>query len=280
LGALTEAVVFFKDDSVAKEMFFSEFEAVLDDVVGITDFAGDEVQAAFVQIEDSLKILGAVFFTISFDTRGRVTGNWNIPLRHLLDHASYGPDLGAGPIKVACRSACPVAWYRRQLWDPDMASGGTFQRMIAAAERNRLGIISDRDSRGAPQSGIADFFKSSVSVDSARASATPATEAPGTPTALSSVNQPLPNSSLGPVFNRRYRAKLVASRSAEKLNLLTQAEAFQRKLDRLGEELTAQLRERESVIKAQKEHLADLNVRFKELESRFASQKRLVAQKK
>ena len=97
MGALTEAVVFFKDDSVAKEMFFSEFEAVLDDVVGIADFAGDEVQAAFVQIEDSLKILGAVFFTISFDTRGRVTGNWNIPLRHLLDHASLvsPPTLGS-----------------------------------------------------------------------------------------------------------------------------------------------------------------------------------------
>tara|TARA_R110002167_G_scaffold6197_24_gene28309 strand:- start:866 stop:2263 length:1398 start_codon:yes stop_codon:yes gene_type:complete len=280
LGALTEAVVFFKDDSVAKEMFFSEFEAVLDDVVGIADFAGDEVQAAFVQIEDSLKILGAVFFTISFDTRGRVTGNWNIPLRHLLDHASYGPDLGAGPIKVACRSACPVAWYRRQLWDPDMGSGGTFQRMIAAAERNRLGIISDRDSRAAPQSGIADFFKSPAGADPARATVTTAAaEAPNTRAAPSSVKQSQADGSLGPVFNRRYRAKLVASRNAEKLNLLTQAEAFQRKLDQQGEELTAQLRERESVIKAQKEHLADLAVRFKELESRFASQKRLVAQK-
>ena len=82
MGALTEAVVFFKGSDVVKEMFFAEFEAVLDDVVGIPDFASDEIQAAFVQIEDTLVVTGVVFFIISFDGRGRVTGHWNIPLRH------------------------------------------------------------------------------------------------------------------------------------------------------------------------------------------------------
>ncbi|WP_373081239.1 hypothetical protein [Zhongshania sp.] len=283
MGALTEAVVFFKDDNVVKEMFFAEFEAVLDDVVGILDFAGDEVRAAFVQIDDSLKILGAVFFSISFDTRGRVAGNWNIPLRHLLDHASFGPDLGAGPIKVACRSACPVDWYRRQLWDPDMSSGGTFQRMIAAAERNRLGIISELGGRSAPQSGVADFFKPAAGAQpQVTATNTLANTSLHQKTASVPQVQPAPdanNSRLGPVFNRRYRAKLIALRSAEKLNLLTQAEAYQSQLERQGEELTVQLREREGVIKAQKEHLAELNKRFKEVDAELASQKRLVRQK-
>ena len=61
MGALTEAVVFFKGSDVVKEMFFAEFEAVLDDVVGIPDFASDEIQAAFVQIEDTLGVTGVVF---------------------------------------------------------------------------------------------------------------------------------------------------------------------------------------------------------------------------
>ncbi len=281
MGALTEAVVFFKDDNVVKEMFFAEFEAVLDDVVGVPDFAGDEVQAAFVQIEDTLKILGAVFFTISFDTRGRVTGNWNVPLRHLLDHASFGPDLGGGPIKVACRSACPVAWYRRQLWDPEMSSGVTFQKMIAAAERNRLGIISDRSARNTPQSGVADFFKSSINTSSPSAAAEPVAAVGGGK--ASRPERQLAKEALkrpsGPVFNRKYRAKLLAWRSAEKLSLLTQAEAFQVKLEQQGEDLTTQLRERESVIKAQKQHLADLNRRVKEAEVQLGSHKQLVVQK-
>ena len=276
MGALTEAIVFFDGENVVKEMFFAEFEAVLDDVVGIPDFAGDEVQAAFVQIEDSLKILGAVFFTISFDTRGRVSGNWNIPLRHLLDHASFGPDLGAGPIKVACRSACPVAWYRRQLWDPEMSAGGTFQRMSAAAERNKLGIISDRGSRGAPLSGVSDFFKADTGADFAR-SATVTEPAYSQP----SIDQAPKVAEIrtGPVFNRRYRAKRLAWRSAEQLNLLTQAEAFQGRLELQAEELTAQLRERESVIRAQKQHLADVSKKQRELEAQLSSQTRLLTQK-
>ena len=138
MGGLREAVIFFSDHAVVKEMFFVEFEAVLDDVVGIPDFANSELRAAFVQIDDKLSVLGLVLFSISFDSRGRVAGHWNIPLRHLLDHASFGPDLGAGPVRVACRSACPVAWYRRQLWDPD---AGTFNQISTAVMRNRLGII-------------------------------------------------------------------------------------------------------------------------------------------
>jgi len=269
LGALSEAIVFFNDGNVVKEMFFAEFEAVLDDVVGVPDFAGDEVQAAFVQIEGSLKILGAVFFTISFDARGRVAGNWNIPLRHLLDHASLGPDLGAGPIRVACRSACPVAWYRRQLWDPDMNSGGTFQRMSIAAERNRLGIISERSDRSAPQSNVADFFRPAAGNEPLAA---PVDRAAGKPA-------PSPSTPPATAFNRRYRAKLVALRSAEKLNLLTQAEAFQSTIDRQAEDLTRQLREREALIKAQKERLAEMNQQHKELQSLLEAQTRLISQK-
>ena len=278
MGALTEAVVFFKDGNVVKEMFFAEFEAVLDDVVGIPDFAGDEVQAAFALIEDSLKILGAVFFSIGFDTRGRVSGNWNIPLRDLLDHASFGPDLGAGPIKVACRSACPVAWYRRQLWDPDMSASGTFARMSAAAERNKLGIISDRGSRSSPQSGVSDFFKPVAGVDLNSASPAPA-PAPVARQAAVKLMPAVAATPNAPVFNRRYRAKLLAWRSAEQLGLLTQQEAFQSKFEEQGEELTAQLRERESVIKAQKQHLADVNKKLRELEAQLGSQKRLLSQK-
>ena len=35
-----EAIVFFEDGGVSKEMTYSEFEAILDGVVGMDDFAG------------------------------------------------------------------------------------------------------------------------------------------------------------------------------------------------------------------------------------------------
>lgn len=260
MGTLTEAVVFFSDGNVVKEMFFAEFEAVLDDVVGIPDFANDEVQAAFIQIDDTLRVAGVVFFTISFDGRGRVTGHWNIPLRHLLDHASRGPDLGAGPIRVACRSACPVAWYRRQLWDPDTSTSGTFSKLSAAAERNRLGIISDSNDRVASAASVADFFKSS-------------------PSPAFSASAPEPGRGNGPVFNRKYRQKLLAIRSAEQLTLATQTEFFESKLEAQAEEFTRQLRDRESLIKQQKTELEVLSKAEAEVQARLDRHQRLLHQK-
>ncbi|WP_269619304.1 hypothetical protein [Zhongshania sp. BJYM1] len=260
MGTLTEAVVFFSDGNVVKEMFFAEFEAVLDDVVGIPDFANDEIQAAFTQIDDTLRVTGVVFFTISFDGRGRVTGHWNIPLRHLLDHASRGPDLGAGPIRVACRSACPVAWYRRQLWDPDTSTSGTFSKLSAAAERNRLGIISDSHDRVASVASVADFFKSSPS---------------NAPTA----SAPQLGQGNGPVFNRKYRQKLLAIRGAEKLTLATQTEFFESKLDAQAEEFTRQLRDRESLIQQQKAELDALVKAEEDTQARLHRQQRLMHQK-
>jgi hypothetical protein len=261
LGWLTEAVIFFKGAVVVKEMFFAEFEAVLDDVVGIPDFASDEIQAAFVQIDETLRVTGVVFFTISFDSRGKVTGQWNIPLRHLLDHASCGPDLGAGPIRVACRSASPVAWYRRQLWDPDTSAAGTFSLISTAVLRNRLGIISERADRVVSRENVSNFFK------------TPANGPPQSECLTRT------DAVAGPVFHRRYRSKLRAIRSAEQLKLATQAEAFRSALESQAEDFTRQLRDRESLIGDQKAKLDELLILEQEVQSRLDRQQRLMHQK-
>lgn len=259
LGGLREAVIFFSDLAVVKEMFFVEFEAVLDDVVGIPDFANSELRAAFVQIDDKLSVLGLVLFSISFDSRGRVAGHWNIPLRHLLDHASFGPDLGAGPIRVACRSACPVAWYRRQLWDPD---AGTFNQISTAVMRNRLGIIvEERGKQRAGAGNVANFFKAADKKLSTQGVSSPAS---------------LPSA---PVFHRRYRQKLRAARHAEKLTLAAQAESFNSALEAQAEGFTRQLREREALIQQQKAKLDELLKTEQELQGHLDRQQRLMQEK-
>ena len=143
---LVEAICFFGKKSVAKEMRYSEFEAVLDGVVGITELANREVNAAYVKITSNLKIHSVVTFQIEFNANGFADEDWNIPLRHLADNAGPGPDLGAGPIRLACRSQCSVSWYQRELWEPNQREINHFQLLADAITRNKLGlIVEDND---------------------------------------------------------------------------------------------------------------------------------------
>ena len=134
-----EAVLFFEQGEISKEMTYSEFEAVLDGVVGLDDFAGEDLDAAFVVVSGQLKITAAVLFRIRFDRHGNADRAWNLPLRHLADNGGAGPDLGAGAIRLSCRSQCSVSWHAPALWDPDMsAKSNTFTRLRDTIAANRL----------------------------------------------------------------------------------------------------------------------------------------------
>ncbi|MFT7128887.1 MAG: hypothetical protein ACI89U_000995, partial [Gammaproteobacteria bacterium] len=137
-----DAVMFFADGDVVKEMLYPEFEAILDHVVAIEDFKGTEVPAVFLRINNKLDVIAAVFFHIDFDERGFTDNSWNIPLQHLVDNSGAGPDMGSGAIKLSCRSQCSVAWHQKSLWDPDFDSDiNTFSILDSKAKRNRLGLI-------------------------------------------------------------------------------------------------------------------------------------------
>ena len=138
----SEAVFFFGKKGIAKEMLYTEFEAVLDGVVGIPEFAGTEVQACYLTITGDLTVNTCVLFLIEFDHSGRADRDWNIPLRHLAENAGPGPDLGSGPIRLACRSQCSVAWYQRELWEPTARDGmNHFFAIRDAVTRNKLGLV-------------------------------------------------------------------------------------------------------------------------------------------
>ena len=140
---LFEAICFFGKKAVIKEMRYSEFEAVLDGVVGVSELANKTVNAAYLKINHSLQVHSIVTFTIEFNERGFADEDWNIPLRHLADNAGPGPDLGAGPIRLACRSQCSVSWYQRELWEPSQDGVNHFVLLKDAVKRNKLGLIVD-----------------------------------------------------------------------------------------------------------------------------------------
>ncbi|MCF7202947.1 chromosome partitioning protein ParA [Pseudomonas oligotrophica] len=143
---MVEAVVFFNDRGICKEMLFPEFEAVLDGVVNLQEFADRQMRAVFLLITPRLLIRAAVFFCIDFHEDGAADRGWNIPLRQLADRTGRGPDLGAGPIRLACRSQCPVSWQQMHLWDPRLKDADNeLTQLRDRIARNQLGLLIEEE---------------------------------------------------------------------------------------------------------------------------------------
>ncbi len=246
-----EAVMFFEDAEVDKEILYSEFEAILDGFINFEAYAGRELRAAFVQISPQLKIQGLVFFLIGFDADGKVLPNWNIPLHHLVDHAESGPDLGAGPVRMACRSSCPVEWYREQLWNPEMkGEHATFAVLKGALERNRLGLVRQK-AEPAPKSAPEESLAPAPAPAPASAAAAPSAVVIDNSAEVLAAAQ------------ARYRKQLEALEREHELGLKTQADRLKRQLERLQADYTDRLNEQDRNYEALRAKL--LKSRRKEL---------------
>lgn len=140
---LVEAVMFFAEDgSIGKQMFYTEFETLLDGLVKMPVFADQQVRATYVMINARLQIRSAVFFYLDFDESGAPDSGWNIPLQQMAERAGRGPDLGGGPIRLACRSQCPVSWHQMHLWDPSLVAGNNDLALLRdIVKLNSLGIL-------------------------------------------------------------------------------------------------------------------------------------------
>ena len=140
------AVLFCEKGRIAREMLYAEFEAILDSFVPLPEYAGQEINAIYVEISPQLKVTAAVFFLIKFDGSGNADRKWNIPLQQLAAQAETGPNLGGGAIRLACRSQCPVAWHVQDLWDPDMGKNpNDFVLLRDIVKRNKLGFKKEEE---------------------------------------------------------------------------------------------------------------------------------------
>ncbi|MBL7249420.1 hypothetical protein [Alloalcanivorax marinus] len=144
----SEAILFYDRKGIFKSMLHADFEAILDGMVGVPEFARREVRGAYCLVNGQLKIKAMVLFLIEFDDDGMADHTWNVPLRHLAEHGGPGPDMGAGPIRLACRSQCPVAWHQDQLWDPSMKPGANdfvAARDLVRQRGAKMGLEVDDD---------------------------------------------------------------------------------------------------------------------------------------
>lgn len=137
-----EAVVFFVGGQIAREMLYTEFEALLDCVAPIHDFAGITLESAYVSMDERLVPRAVVLALIPFDSDGFPELRWDVPLRMLAERgAALGPDLGAGAVRLVMRSQCPLPGYDQVLWDVDASAiDGTLELLYARLRMNRLGL--------------------------------------------------------------------------------------------------------------------------------------------
>jgi hypothetical protein len=138
-SSVYEAVFFMGNRQVTRHMLFSEFEALLDGLGALPDYADEDARAVYVVINKTGKIKALVFFILYFDEEGRADASWNVPVERLAEVSGRGPDLGGGPIRLACRGQCSINWHQNDLWDPDMTPGSNdFLLIKKAVEENRL----------------------------------------------------------------------------------------------------------------------------------------------
>jgi hypothetical protein len=140
---LEEIVLLFDAEGacVSAEMRFTEFEALVNQAAPLDEHAASVVKAVYGVVATGLALRGLVYFTFSVDEDGLLDPAFNVPLRYLVRNAGAGPDLGMGPIRLACRGQCPVPWHATNLWQPE-GEGDAHPSMLAqkAVWRNRLGL--------------------------------------------------------------------------------------------------------------------------------------------
>jgi hypothetical protein len=117
--AFSEAVFIFEGGEITEEMHFADFEACLAGDAKLEAFAASVVSGMYVVIGTGLAIRGIVCFDLAIDENGVADSAFSVPLRHLVSVAGAGPDLGCGPVRLACRSQCPVSWHAHNLWEPE-----------------------------------------------------------------------------------------------------------------------------------------------------------------
>ena len=90
-------------------------DAVREGMLGIPPRI-QRVRAIYLVTEPDGQLRAACFFTLGFDPSGRIPREFSLPLRDLALLSGDGPDLGAGPTRLAHQGQCSIPWHVERLW--------------------------------------------------------------------------------------------------------------------------------------------------------------------
>ena len=139
---LASGILFFDDEGkIVKGMNITEFDAVLEGYIPLSDMSGKNASCVYVEFDSDFLIRSVVFFTLLVSSSGDIDKSWHLPLMHLARAASQvGPDLGSGPVKLVCYSQCPNSHIKEQLWNPDFENLNTFKAISSYIAQNLLAV--------------------------------------------------------------------------------------------------------------------------------------------
>jgi hypothetical protein len=161
-NGLDEVILLFDPDgaTVTGEMLFADFAGLVEQSGPLPEHAASVVKAAYVLVGTGLAVRGAVLFEFLVTEEGFVDSSFNVPLAYLVQNAGAGPDIGHGPLPLACKGQCPVPWHASKLWGSN-GDGDEHAVMLVqkAVWRNRLGLkpSSHNPSSHNPRSENFDF---------------------------------------------------------------------------------------------------------------------------
>ena len=160
-NGLEEVILLFDANGteVVSEMRFADFETLVDQGGTLEAHAASRVQAAYVLVGTGLMVRGVVLFVFAVNEEGFVDAGFNVPLGYLVENAGAGPDIGNGPVPLACKGQCPVPWHASKLWrSPGDGDEHAVMLIQKAVWRNRLGIKPVSPTRGdSPATSAANF---------------------------------------------------------------------------------------------------------------------------
>ncbi|MEE4301557.1 MAG: hypothetical protein V2J24_19110 [Pseudomonadales bacterium] len=133
-------VMMVRDDQIASVVRLDAFLEAIRKDQPLTRPRIRPRRAIFALAEPDGVIRAACAFTLTGDEQGRLRFP-AIPLRRLAMSAPEGPDLGWGPIPVACAAQCPDPAFEQDLW-------GLSSKQILAPLLAAQGALLERLRRG------------------------------------------------------------------------------------------------------------------------------------
>ncbi len=262
-----EAVVFFEQQQVAREMLYTEFEAILDGYIPVPELKASQAQLVYVRINANLCITAAVFFTLDFDVEGYADKQWNIPLQQLADSAAQGPDMGAGFIALSCRSQCSIGWQQQKLWDPEMASQrNSFSQLRKAAAGNRLSLMFEPEAAIATPVAPATTAAASPVVESAVAASAGTAEPPSAE--LSALLQ----QQLQQDIEQEYRTRLAQKIKEQRLHVASLKSQHQAHVQSLQTQQQQRVQQWQSQLQQQQQQLQEAEALNTQLQQTLTEQ--------
>ncbi|MCD8523741.1 MAG: hypothetical protein LRY66_04825 [Saccharospirillaceae bacterium] len=142
--SIQEAVLILHEHDVVEAYWLADFERLVRQQIPLQHAVDHKVQAAYLQIGNHRSAEAVVLFEAPV-RNSVIDARWYMPLRRLADSAGRGPNMGAGRIRLACRSQCSISWHTDSLWEPVTSDFMAIRKALRGNTLRTQATLTERD---------------------------------------------------------------------------------------------------------------------------------------